>query len=158
MPAADFLERGRTGLKRFGGYIQEEFLRDLRGRQGIKVYREMRDNSAVVGAIAFAIEQLIRQVSWVVEPDSEQTVDVEAAEYLDSCRQDMSSTWEDTLAEILEHLWFGWSWHELVYKRRDGANRDPSKNSRFTDGRIGWRKIPIRGQDSLLTWDFDDEG
>ena len=52
---------------------------------------------------------------------------------------------------------YGWSYHEIVYKRRLGDNRDPSKRSKYNDGRIGWRKIPSRSQDSWAGWKFDEE-
>jgi hypothetical protein len=55
-------------------------------------------------------------------------------------------------------LIYGFSWHEIVLKRRTGENRDPSKRSQFDDGRIGWRKIPIRSQDSIQEWLWDEEG
>lgn len=60
-------ELGVTGLSRWGGYVREEFLRELQGKRGIRVYREMRDNDAMVGAVLFAIEQLIRGVTWSIE-------------------------------------------------------------------------------------------
>jgi len=55
-------------------------------------------------------------------------------------------------------LTFGWSWLELVYKKRNGPQRDSSLSSRFTDGRIGWRKLPLRSQDSLDKWELDPTG
>ena len=30
--------------------------------------------------------------------------------------------------------------------------------SKYSDGRIGWRSIPIRSQDTLYRWQFDDHG
>jgi hypothetical protein len=63
---ANFTELGDTGLKTSGGLIQEEFIPALKGSKAIKVYREMRDNDATVGAIMFAIEMLMRQVEWKV--------------------------------------------------------------------------------------------
>jgi hypothetical protein len=30
--------------------------------------------------------------------------------------------------------------------------------SKYSDGLIGWRKVPIRAQETLLRWEFDDEG
>jgi len=153
-----FAEIGRTGLRRWGGYVHEEFLPELAGTRCAKVYREMCDNDPVVGAVLFAIEKLLRQVSWRVEPASQARADLEAAEYLESCLHDMSSSWEDTFSEVLSFLPFGWSLHEIVYKRRQGPSRDPSRNSRYNDGRIGWRKLPIRAQDTLVDWVFDDAG
>src|SRR5690554_404643 len=154
----DLIEIGRTGLERFGGHVYEEFLPDLTGTRAVKVYREMSENDPVVGAFLFAIDMLMRNVSWTVRPYSQRQEDLEAADFLKSCMEDMSMTWEDTISEILSMLVYGWSYHEIVYKIRAGDSLDPSRRSRFADGRIGWRKLPIRAQESLYEWIFDEAG
>ena len=151
-------EIGSTGLERTSGTIHEEFLKDLQGKRGIEIYREMRDNDAIVGAMLFAIEMLIRRVEWRLEAASTDTADVEAADFIETCLHDMSMTWEETISEILSMLVFGWSYHEVVYKRRLGKSADPAKNSRHDDGRIGWRKLPIRAQETLYEWKFSENG
>ncbi len=158
MPQLDLSEVGLSGLPRMGGTVYEEFLPQLQGLKAVKVYREMSTNDPVVGAILFAVDMLLRQVSWRVEPASPEAADQEAAEFLESCLGDMSVTWEDTVSEILSMLVYGWSYHEIVYKRRLGDQRDPTKRSRYTDGRVGWRKIAGRSQDTLYQWEFDDHG
>ncbi len=55
----DFLEIGSSGLRRSGGYINEEFLSNLQGVKGFKVYREMHDNDPVIGAMLYAIDKVI---------------------------------------------------------------------------------------------------
>lgn len=153
-----FVELGSTGLTRFGGWISEEWLKDLQGTKGIRVYKEMRDNDPVIGAILFALRMLIRQASWRVEAAGDSQADREAADFMESCMEDMSHSWHDFITEVLSMLVFGWSYHEIVYKRRLGDNRDPAKRSKHNDGRIGWRKIPIRAQETLFEWVFDDDG
>lgn len=113
-------EIGRIGQRRYGGTIYEEFLHELRGTRGIEVYREMSENDDVVGAILFAIEMLVRQCDWNVEPGGDTAKDKEAAEFVESCMHDMQDTWTDTISEILSFLTYGWSFHEIVYKRRIG--------------------------------------
>jgi hypothetical protein len=72
---------------------------------------------------------------------------------------DMSHSWDDLISEILSMLVYGWSWHEIVYKQRVGPyEKNPKYRSKHTDGRIGWRKIPIRAQETLLRWSFQDDG
>ncbi len=153
-----FKETGITGLRRAGGYVQEEFLPQLAGYRAIQIYREMRDNDPVVGAIMYAIDKLVRQVPWRVQPASTKSEDVRDAKFLESCLGDMSHTWEDTISEILSMLVYGWSYHEIVYKRRNGDSRDSSQRSKYNDGMIGWRKLPIRAQETRQEWRFDDEG
>lgn len=153
-----FNETGVTGLRRAGGYVQEEFLPQLAGYRAIQVFREMRDNDPVVGAILYAIDKLVRQVPWRVQPASTKLEDQRSAKFLESCLSDMSISWEDTISEVMSMLAFGWSMHEIVYKRRLGDNRDPSKHSKYDDGTIGWRKLPIRAQETRQEWAFDDKG
>lgn len=154
----DHRELGASGLRRFGGFIYEEFLLELQGWRGCRVYKEMSNNDPTVGAVLFAIRMLCRRVPWRVQPASNEPADLLAAEFLKSCMDDMSQTWIDTIDEILSMLIYGYSPHEIVYKRRRGDSQDPSMRSKFDDGRIGWRKLPIRAQDTIFRWHFDDNG
>ncbi len=155
----DYAEIGATGLKRAGGRIDEEFLPELKGERGIKTYTEMRDNNSIVGAILFAIEMVIRGVGWTVVPGGTQPIDAEAADFTASQMDDMSTSWPEFISEIMSMLPFGWSYHELVWKIRQGDNVPKGTPvSRYDDGRVGLRKIPIRAQESLDEWLFDDEG
>ena len=150
-------EIGRIGQKRYGGTFYEEFLRELRGKKGIETYREMAENDDTIGAILFAVEMLIRQASWNVEPGGDTPKDKEAAEFVEQCMHDMQDTWTYTISEILSFLTYGWSFHEIVYKRRMGKTRDQKTRSKYNDGLIGWRKLPIRAQETLYQWEYDDE-
>lgn len=150
-------EYGRIGQKRWEGVFNEEFLPELSGIRGVKTYREMLDNDDTIGAIMFAIKMLIRQVKWHVEPGGDSTKDREAAEFVESCMDDMQSTWTDTISEVLSFLAYGWSFHEIVYKRRMGKTKNRKTSSKYSDGLIGWQKIPPRAQDTLYRWEYDDK-
>lgn len=162
----NFSEIGRTGLQQYSGYVTEEFLRELTGDRGRRVIREMLANDPVINAMFFAIEMLVRQVTWTLEPAtlpdgsiSDSPKDLEIRDFFQGALfEDMSTSWKDTLSEVLSFLPWGFSWHEIVYKRRTGESDDPTVNSRFIDGRIGWRKWPIRSQESLSRWQFDPNG
>lgn len=39
-----------------------------------------------------------------------------------------------------------------------GPTTDPRTNSKFNDGRIGFRKLPIRSQETLFRWNYDPDG
>jgi hypothetical protein len=144
-------EMGVPTGQRWATY-HEDFLPQLRGHNAVKYYREMSDNDATIGAILFGIEMLIRQVDWPVEPGGETPADEEAAAYLESCKDDMSHSWPDFISTVLSFLPYGWSFHEIVYKLRDGDN------SQFDDGRVGWRKLAHQPQETLWEWDLDSHG
>lgn len=154
---ASLKELGRLGQKRYGGFFYEEFLKELQGRKGMAVFQEMSENDDTIGALLFAVENLIRQASWDVQPGGNTPADEEAKDFVLSCMDDMSDTWADTISEILSFLVYGWSAHEIVYKRRCGRRKDPRLKSKFTDGLIGWQKLPIRAQDTLYEWLYDDQ-
>jgi hypothetical protein len=151
-----FNEIGRSGLRQTGGYVHEEFIRKLSWPWAGEVYQEMSSNDPVITAILFCCRMLIRQVTWRIEPASNSEADIECAAFVDSCRHDMSETWVDFIDELTSYFPYGFALHEIVYKKRNGKNKNPTKDSQFNDGRVGWRKLPGRRQTTLYRWDFDE--
>jgi hypothetical protein len=156
MDEGGYTQFGATGLKQYSGYVREEWLKDLIGRRGLLMYREMRDNDPIIGAIFFAIEMLLRGVSFHVEAGDQQSQD--AADFIESCLGDMEESWPSFLAEVMSFLLYGWDVHEIVYKVRQGKNKNPKFDSKYDDGMIGWRGFMHRGQETLLHWIFDADG
>lgn len=157
-----FGEFGVSGLRRWGGAVHEERLRELRGRAGRLLLREMRMNSPVLGAVFMGVENAMRRVSKRVKPASEGAGDRAAAEHVESCFHDMSWSWRTQFTFIMEMLEQGFSLLEVCYKRRLGQNppaycEDPAP-SLHDDGKVGWRKWAPRPATSLASWIFDDAG
>jgi hypothetical protein len=95
-------------------------------------------------------------------PDISPPHDAEAeanAEFVESCFHDMDQTWEDILSQIMTFPQYGWSWHETIYKMRRGPQPDGKKlaSSKHDDGKIGWRDIAGRAQETRFRWDWDTE-
>lgn len=158
MPKPKPLEEiGVSGLLRTRGvgYVYDEFLRDLNTYRQKQVYREMRDNDAVIGAMFFALEMILRRAEWRVEP-ADTKLGEKRSEFVNECMEDMSHTWEDFIAECVNMFVFGFALFETVYKRRQGPAG--KKASKYDDGLIGWRKHAPRSQESILYWIWDDEG
>jgi hypothetical protein len=159
-----FHDIGTTGLRQWGGWVREEFLPQLAGRQAARAYREMMDNSSVIGSIIFAIQAAMRKIEWRTEPADDTPAAAELADFFEGARHDMSHTWSDFVNEQLSMLGYGFAPHEIVYKFRNGTN--PGKDARgeelpksdFDDGMIGWRRIPLRGQDTVIKWFFGGAG
>jgi len=152
-------EIGVTGLDRAAGYIYEEFLKSLYHDQGRKIYREMSSNDAVIGAMLYGIEMLIRPVNWTVAPFEEgDAKDEESAEFVNGVFGDMSHSWEDFIGEWMAAPVYGFAPFEIVWKMRHGFNTLPGLSSHHTDGKIGIRKLAIRHPDTLDKWMFDENG
>ena len=156
--STDFMEIGSSGLVQYGGRVEEDFLRQLQGKRGYAIYREMAENHPLIGAILHSIETLFRGVDWQAKPsDQDNQASIDQAEFLSECLNDMSSTWSDTVSGILGMLTYGFSFNEIVYKRRQGPQEDGTA-SKYVDGKIGWRKMPIRAHDTIERWHFDKNG
>jgi len=152
-----FGEVGVSGLLRTRGvgYVYEEWLSALSTHRAKQVFREMRDNDAVIGSMFFGIEMILRKAEWRIEPAKGKKGD-DYAEFLKQCMEDMSHTWEDFIAEVVSMFAFGFALFEVTYKRRKGP--DGRQGSKYDDGLIGWRKFAPRAQESILYWIWDDEG
>lgn len=155
-----FKELGATGLRRSGGFVLEEFLPQLQGTLARQAYREMSDNDPIVGGILLAFNEVMGRLDWHIEkPEDASPEELIAYEFIAGAFEDTEDSWDVTLSEILSMLTYGWSWLEVVYKIRGGQyNPDKKYRSKYSDGRIGWKKFAIRSQDSYLRWDFKENG
>lgn len=150
---------GSSGLKRSGGYVLDEWDRKLQGRIGAQEYRKMRDSDGTLGGVALAFESLVRSTRWLPMAANDSRKAQKARDLLKECMNDMSHSWSDLLGEIVTMLPYGWAYFEIVYKRRRGENAtDPKYRSSFDDNKYGWRKIALRGQESLHRWEFQEDG
>lgn len=159
--AAQTKELGTTGLKYMSGIIDEEDVKELSWPYNIKTYRQMENDPLISGAL-FAIQQFIKSSEWRVEEyDGEGKPDDagEQAEFLRQCIKDLNKPWKEFISDVLSMLVYGFSVHEIVYKKRLGPNnKDRRFKSKFSDGKYGWSKFPIRSQDTIEDWDIDKHG
>lgn len=151
-----FEERGVTGLRQSAGTVYEDLLPKLRWPRAGEIYQEMSSNDPVITAILLCSRQLIRNVIWSVEAASSEKADMEAAEFLQTCMNDMSIPWSAFIDDLMSFFEYGWSYCEIIYKKREGQKGKTS--SKYADGRIGWRKISGRSQTSLESWEIDEYG
>lgn len=157
-PKFDFRVLGSSGIAQHGGRIDSDNFMHLRGPRGPALYAEMADCSAIIGAILHLVKTFLRQTPWTTVPSDE--ADPESrdwAEFVESCRQDMSHTWSDFISEILSMIVYGWSFFEVCYKERNGTTDNEASDSKHNDNMIGWRKFGIRPQNTLEKWEFDAE-
>lgn len=149
------VEIGQVGTFDFDGYVRDNIVPELSGEQGRIVYQRMRADSTV-SAIIFAIEMMLRRSKWACIPcDPEDEKAIEYAIYFDSVRTDMYQTWEHFISNCLSMLVFGWSFFEIVAKRRLGETGEvPSKHD---DGMWGVHKLALRNQDSLDKWQLNEK-
>jgi len=142
----NFTEIGVAGGYDFRfGIRTEDTIVALRGQNGIKRLREMRENDPTVGAILIAIDMLVRGAQWVFRPADDSPAAAEAAKFAQDCLDDMDFTFEEFLSDVTSMLPYGFSLFEMVFKRR-------------ADGRIGIRKLGPRAQWTIELFDVDSGG
>lgn len=138
--------RGRSGLRMYAGFVHEEFQRELRGVQAIRIYDEMRRSEPVIAALMEAITTVMQGISFEVHAgtsaqSSTDPVDIAAKEFVSKSWAKLAS--EELMENICTMFAFGWALFEPVYK--------------YEEGKIWWDRLAFRGQDTLYAWDWDDE-
>lgn len=149
---------GTTGLRQFGGFVEEEFQKELRHQNGARIYREMADNDPVVGAVVFAITMLIRQVPWNVQAVDDSPVGEAAKKFVEEIMHDMSVSWSTVISEICSMFVYGYSPLEIVWKRRGGPDaKDSTSRSQYKDNKIGIRSLSLRAQPTIFKWAINEQ-
>lgn len=152
-------EMGVSGLKHYGGVVQEEWDPRLSGARFAKVVRELVDSNSVMAGFLLARSALMRQARWFVTRPNDKPEAKRFEEHANSCLADMERPWGSYLHEFLTFGWFGWSLNEIAYKIRRGPDQaSPLLKSKYSDGLIGWRRFAPRAQESLHKWEFNEDG
>lgn len=107
-PQIPLLEIGTTGLKRSGGFIQEEFLPDLRQHRRGYTIPDMAWSDAIIGGSLRILKLMMRRAGFVVKPAGADNASQEHAAFLhDALFQDMSTPWLETEADMHSFLEWG---------------------------------------------------
>lgn len=149
---------GSTGLKQFGGYVVEEYLKELRGSKAATTYRQMADNDPTVGAILFVITTLIRNLEWNVQATDDSPEAEEAKEFVEQVMNDMSGSWSSLMSEVCSMFTYGFAPMEIIWKKRQGPDHPTGEGrSMYDDGKIGIRSIALRAQNTVTRWGIDEQ-
>ena len=124
-----YVDIGISGVARYGAIsrVYEEFLRELQGPTGMKLYKEQINNCPITGAFLFALQHLARSVTWRVDPSTKPGVDPRLAQQVadrlsGALFDDLDATWPDQLSEILSMAPYGWAVCEMTWKRCNGSS------------------------------------
>jgi len=146
-------EMGYLGLSVFGGVSNEEIKRELNFPHSIKTYKAMSHHSAINSALTL-FDNIIGKATWSVVPPKDATEEEKMqCRAIEDMMDDMEGTWPEFIRDVLSMNLYGFSVHEKVYRKRYRSN-----GSKFNDGIIGWKKLPIRSQESIEKFIFSDDG
>ena len=146
-------EIGYKGLSIFAGVSTDELRRELQWPYSIQTYKNMSYHSAVNSALTL-YENLIGKATWKVVPPQQATAEEkQQTERVREMLTDMEHSFPEFIKDALSMNIFGFSVHEKVYRRRYKRN-----GSMYDDGLIGWKKLPIRAQESIEKFIFSEDG
>lgn len=130
---------GDSGLKAYGGYINEEFLRELSGEQGKRKFREMAANDPTVRAVLFGLTALTCSVEWPLKAADDSEEAEKAKQFAEDVIKGMKTPLTDVIAEACTMYTYGFAPCEIVFAPRP-------------DGKIGIQEISLRAQNTIQRW------
>lgn len=146
-------EMGNLGLKVFNGVTNAELKRELNFPNNIQTYREMSYHPAINAPLTL-FENIISKATWAIVPPKDATEEEKnRCKIIESMMYDMDQPWEEFIKDSLSSLRYGFAVHEKVYRKRYTSN-----GSLFNDGITGWKKLPIRAQESIDRFVFSEDG
>jgi len=146
-------EVGYTGLKEFDGIILEEMRKQLQWPRANRTYQEMSEDATIASALSL-FEMMISRVDWKVDvPEDPTEDDLQKAKFVKQCMDDMDHSWFSFIKEVTSMFTYGYCVNEKVYRRRYKVN-----GSKYDDGLVGIKKLPVRSQSTILKWEFSEDG
>ena len=147
-------ESGYLGLNVFNGVSNDELKKELNFPNSVNTYKQMSYHGTINSALTL-FENLIGKADWSFKPikDANQE-ELNQAKIINEMMRDLTDqTWSEFISEALSANMYGFSVHEKVYRRRLKAN-----GSKYDDGLIGWKKLPIRNQETIEKFIFSEDG
>lgn len=132
--------------------------KDLKFPYSVKTYEEMTKD-AILAAALTAVQTIAVRVPRFIEPYSQSDKHKKQADFVDEClgiskdSNDMTHSFDEFLREVLTLDTYGFSVHEKVFRLR----RD-KYGSKYDDGKVGVKRLPIRPQSTIESFKYDDEG
>lgn len=146
-------ESGYSGNNLFKGVSTDEIRRELNFPKNLQTFKEMSYHGTINSALTL-YHNLLMKVDWSFVPPNDATPEeIEQCKLISSMMGDMEGSWSDFISDALSCNLFGFSVHEKVYRRRNTAS-----GSKFNDNLIGWKKLPIRLQETIEKFIFSADG
>lgn len=146
-------EQGYLGLRICNDMIYEEAREELRWPRSVQTYYEMANDATIASALSL-FEMMISRVKWTVKVPKDASPELQKrAKFVEQCMHDMDHSWFSFIKEVTSCFTYGFSVHEKVFRRRLTKN-----GSRYNDGLIGIKKLPIRSQTTISKFLFDENG
>ena len=119
----------------FGTYFEDELEIRLMGNRYLTEFKKMADSDSMCGAFLLAISNIFRSIEWKADNDPKGVL----RDSLDNVG------WSNKIDEIISFLIFGHSLFEVPLEEME-------------DGRVLWKDMLVRPQDTIYEWSRDSAG
>lgn len=147
-------EIGSTGVyaKGFTEYF-EDSIRELTFPHSLITYDKMAMNVSIASALS-AVTTIANAVPIYIEAFDQTPQHIKRADFVMSCFDDMENndTLESVIQKALTFNKYGFAVLEKVFRRRRFKN-----GSKYDDGKIGLKYLPMRKQHSIVDFKWDDD-
>lgn len=132
--------------------------KDLQFPYSVKTY-EVMGRDAVLAAALNIVQTIALRVPRYIEPYNETDTHKKRADFINEClgvtfdNNDMTHSFDEFLREALSVNQYGFSIHEKVFRVRRRKY-----GSKYDDGKVGIKRLPIRPQNSIEEFKYDDAG
>jgi len=146
-------ETGYSGLNIFNGVTDDELKKELNWPQSIKTFKQMSYHSAIAAPLTL-FENIIGKATYRVVPPANATEEEkQQAKIIAEMLDDMEHPFSDVIKDALTSNIYGFCVTEKVYRKRYFSN-----GSKYNDGLIAWKKLPIRNQETIEKFEFSQDG
>jgi len=143
-PALD--ELGYTSMSPWTAWTREENVPQLRDKQGIRTFYDMKRNDGTIRGSLRIIKAPIQAAHWFLVPASDSTVDKNISKFIEACLFDkLNVDWSQVLDDVLLMFEYGYMVFEKVYKFDK-------------DGKVILQKLAPRHPLDIQEWIYDAQG
>ena len=149
-----YSEMGHLGLRVQLGTSQEEINRDLNFPQSMHTFKCMLQNPTVNSSINF-YNAFLSKATWAFKaPADASKKELKQVQALNSMLTDMEGqTWQEFILDAATCLSYGFAHNEVVLRKREKRY-----GSKYSDGLVAWKKLPLRAQETITRALWDETG
>lgn len=151
VPEKVLAELGNIGIAQDPDDFYLQSQSDLAFPNSVSTYDKMSQNVVVATALN-ATDLIASRTPFYFEAFDESKEAKTRKEFVESCFDDMTHTMKDFVLDCMTSHKYGFAIIEKVFRFRN-----KKYGSKFDDGLIGIKRLPLRHQSTISGWDFDKD-